>query len=402
MPRRSVFNEDAPVSADGATGVWWRRSAAADVSSTRITVIDGRVEARRATTPLPSALLAAGGQAYVFFVRLVATAGRIVVQLSDAADSGYLVRGPELTAAARRDLRWALRFKNQTLAVQIADDSDEPYAWVPPGTVVRDFVSAVYADPDRATEPVTLALLDGGAGSPVDFSDLTVPGQVLVAANLIGGNSAMTANLTVTLDLGGGATALPTGSYRTQLQALLPPGAAWPRGGDAVLTGLLDALAAEFHRADARAASLVEEADPHTAHELLPDWERAAGLPDECYPAADSLARRRRALVSRLTHLGGQSRRYFISLAAALGYDVAVTEFTPHDVTAEVTAPLYGQPWRFAWQVSAPPVTVFPMTVSSGVDEPLAAWGNEWLECAVRALAPAHTIVLFTYGARHG
>ncbi len=71
-------------------------------------------------------------------------------------------------------------------------------------------------------------------------------------------------------------------------------------------------------------------------------------------------------------------------------------------MTAEVTAPLYGQPWRFAWQVSAPPVTVFPMTVSSGVDEPLAAWGNEWLECAVRALAPAHTIVLFTYGARHG
>ncbi len=118
----------------------------------------------------------------------------------------------------------------------------------------------------------------------------------------------------------------------------MPPGAAWPRAAAAMLTRLLDALAAEFHRADARAANLVEEADPRTAHELLADWERMAGLPDECYPEANTLERRRRALVSRLTRPGGQSRRYFIGLAAALGYGVAVTEFTPHDVTATAAA----------------------------------------------------------------
>lgn len=41
--------------------------------------------------------------------------------------------------------------------------------------------------------------------------------------------------------------------YLRQLQALLPPGPAWPKDDDATLTRMLAALAAELSRVDGRA-----------------------------------------------------------------------------------------------------------------------------------------------------
>ena len=70
--------------------------------------------------------------------------------------------------------------------------------------------------------------------------------------------------------------------YRQALQSLLPPGPAFTREPNALLTKLLDALAQELYRADLRAAQLIDEAFPDTTTELLPDWERVAGLPDAC------------------------------------------------------------------------------------------------------------------------
>jgi uncharacterized protein YmfQ (DUF2313 family) len=81
--------------------------------------------------------------------------------------------------------------------------------------------------------------------------------------------------------------------YRDQLQALLPTGAAWPRDEDAQLSLLMHGLGGELARAHNRALDLLEEADPHTAAEMLVDWERVVGLPDPCIPLpTDGDARR--------------------------------------------------------------------------------------------------------------
>lgn len=188
--------------------------------------------------------------------------------------------------------------------------------------------------------------------------------------------------------------------YLRQLQALLPPGPAWPKDDDATLTRLLGALAAELARVDGRAQQLVEEADPRTVAELFADWERVAGLPDACAQAFggdQTMAQRRAALVGRLTTLGGQSPAYFIGLAATLGYAITITEFRAHCVNDDVECPLYDTAWNFAWQVNAALNTVTAITVDSTVEDPLAAWGNALLECVIKRLKPAQTTVLFSY-----
>lgn len=186
--------------------------------------------------------------------------------------------------------------------------------------------------------------------------------------------------------------------YLSQLQALLPQGPAWPREPDALLTRLLDGFAEEFARVDARADQLIDEADPRTTYELLADWERVAGLPGECVASlAQTVEQRRAALVAKLVERGGQSRAYFIALAAKLGYTVTITEFDEWTFDSDVDAPLTGTDWRFAFQVNAPLNTVGEWTFDSDVDAPFAWWGNELLECAINNDKPAHTVALFAY-----
>lgn len=193
---------------------------------------------------------------------------------------------------------------------------------------------------------------------------------------------------------------LTSTDYLAQLQALLPPGPAWSKDADAPLTRLLTGLSQELARVDGRALQLVEEADPRTVAELFADWERVAGLPDACavaFGGDQTVAQRRAALVGRLATLGGQSAAYYVGLAAALGYAITVTEFKLHTVQCTVNAPLYNGKWAFAWQVNAALNTVRKFDTNSLVNEPLGVWGNALLECVIKRLAPAHTIVLFSY-----
>lgn len=190
--------------------------------------------------------------------------------------------------------------------------------------------------------------------------------------------------------------------YRNQLQQLLPPGYAIPatEGTDAYL--LLDGIAQELARLDGRAEVLISEANPATTNEMLPDWERVAGLPDECSEGLDSsVEARRRALLAKLTATGGQSAAYYIQVAKALGYDVTITEFHPFRVgMSKVGEALTNGDWQFTWRINAPADTVSTFKVGlSTAGDPLATWGNDMLECFLNKIKPAHTILLFGYGA---
>lgn len=74
---------------------------------------------------------------------------------------------------------------------------------------------------------------------------------------------------------------------------LLPRGQAWPREIDSTLVLTVNGLANYWGYVDGRAADLLEtESDPRTTVELLPDWERNWGLPDPCFPSAQSITER--------------------------------------------------------------------------------------------------------------
>ncbi|MHC8326142.1 YmfQ family protein [Pseudomonas sp. LB1P83] len=195
---------------------------------------------------------------------------------------------------------------------------------------------------------------------------------------------------------------MPTAAeYREQLKSLLPPGQAFPRDPGSTLHDLLDGMSLELARVDARGSVLPLEVNPVTSLELLPDWERVAGLPDKCSGTLEeTLQGRRNALLAKLTSTGGQSAAYFIELAASLGYTVTIETFRSFRVGRSRAGDLLTNgPWAFTWLIRAPEVSVTSFRVGqSAVGERLRTWGNDTLECKINQLKPAHTVALFAYG----
>lgn len=187
--------------------------------------------------------------------------------------------------------------------------------------------------------------------------------------------------------------------YLAALQALMPRGRAWPRDADAVQTQVLSGLAPSYTRQNARANQLLVDAFPTTTIELLPEWEETLGLPDPCAGVSPTVYARRAQVVARIKSQGGQSAAYFIALAASLGYVVTITQFAPPRVgQARVGQPLNGSAWAHAWQINAALNTIVRSRVgTSTVGEPLAYWSNAVLECELREVMPAHTVLIFLY-----
>lgn len=189
-------------------------------------------------------------------------------------------------------------------------------------------------------------------------------------------------------------------AYLRHLQALLPPGIAWTREPNAVLTLLLQSLADGYAEVDADAIALVEESDPLTTNQLLADWERVLGLPESCdADIVQTTSERLFAVHMKLTTEGGQSPQFFIKLAERLGYTITITEFDSFRVGySEVGDALSNDAWAFVWQVNAAEDNIKDFSVGqSSVGDPLRSWGNDLLECIIRKYKPAHTKVLFAY-----
>lgn len=197
------------------------------------------------------------------------------------------------------------------------------------------------------------------------------------------------------------ARVLSAADWRLVLQGLMPRGRAWPRDPDAVQARFLGALGEPLAAQHARILDLLErESNPALAAEMLADWEAAYGLPDDCTGANADTAGRRGALLAKIIAQGGQSRAYFVAVAAQLGYAITIEEFRPFRVDiATVETPLYDTDWIFTWLVRAPETTVTEFQVErSTCEDPLRSWGNDSLECVLNRLKPARTAVLFAYG----
>lgn len=162
------------------------------------------------------------------------------------------------------------------------------------------------------------------------------------------------------------------------LQSLMPPGVSWTRDADAELTKLERALAYEPSRIKKRAADLIEEADPRTTTEMIDDWERVYGLPDECAQPT-TLVGRRAALLGKVRGALSPTVANITSIASQLGYEIGITEVTHSQMfscTSPCNAPLYTRQWMYLWQV--------------------ATWPGETddeLECVLDSLMPLHTVL---------
>lgn len=205
-------------------------------------------------------------------------------------------------------------------------------------------------------------------------------------------------------------------AYKKQILNLFPRGIAWPRQPNLMRDKVIEGYAAELVRADTRVRNMLREADPRTAIETLEDWERVAGLPDECViPSSMTIQERRARVVQRLTSTGSQSIGYFKDLATEMGYDVEIIEYRPF-LVGESEVGLVEKPsgagstlifgltelldLRLYWkiEVDGPRVTWFTVSESElGKDYLGKIDFATDLECVINKLKPAHTVLIFSY-----
>jgi uncharacterized protein YmfQ (DUF2313 family) len=205
--------------------------------------------------------------------------------------------------------------------------------------------------------------------------------------------------------------------YVTAFMRLLPQGIAWPREPDSVLARTCNGLANYWGHVDARAADLLErESDPRKTIELLPDWERAWGLPDPCLAEPLTIADRQRVLVQRMTLLGAQSRQWFSDALDWIHYDIApesIREYAPFmtgisrcgmtlDASGYRRWEIAEPEIRFYWRVHVDRARLTWFECGSGecgVDPHLIIGLATDLECLLRRWKPAHTDLIFDYSA---
>jgi len=206
--------------------------------------------------------------------------------------------------------------------------------------------------------------------------------------------------------------------YKDLLVNLLPPGKLWVPKEQPVFKALLDSFAPEFCQVDQRARDLLFEADPRqtTEAELLPDWQRLLGLPDECTPEVQTISEKQQQITQKYTNVGGLSKTFYEFLGAQLGFDVIVENqvnfiagraragdkltnyfnrvFEAGDVAG---TPLREVGWRFYFEVNMPIEAATVFVAGSLAGDALKTFENEVIECTMQKLKPAHAAIFPTF-----
>jgi len=190
--------------------------------------------------------------------------------------------------------------------------------------------------------------------------------------------------------------------YVILLKRLLPSGLAWPREQTTYMHKLLEALSEEFARLDVRAGvDLINEMDPTTTTELLPDYERLVELPDDLQTELSaSLEQRRKDIVRKLTTGGGQAPAFFVEIAAAFGYTVTIEEYFPFRAGRNRCGyRCFDVDWIHHWGIrSDQSVTLYFRAGQNRCGDRLRTSQNQGLEAVINDAKPAHTVVHFLYG----
>lgn len=164
---------------------------------------------------------------------------------------------------------------------------------------------------------------------------------------------------------------------------VLPRGRAWAKEVGSLLYELMDGMKQEWVRVHERALLLLEESQPETCNELLPEWEQFLKLPDDCDLDAQEFEDRRNQVIAKYRLKGGQSPAFMVALAERLGYTVTTRNYLPFQCGRSACGDsLYTDPlWSHWWEMKAPAATT----------------NRELLECSIRRAKPHHTELLFIY-----
>lgn len=194
-----------------------------------------------------------------------------------------------------------------------------------------------------------------------------------------------------------GRTAL---DYLGMLKRLLPIGRVWDAYPDSTMSNFLYGQAEELARIDQRFDDLMREADTRYTNELISEHETDFGIPDECSDPTATLEERRSECHTKLLARGGLTKEYYIELAAAYGYQITITEYTPFWSGVGASGDACGdQNNIFYWTVTinyqGGEYVYFTSGSSVSGDPLIKVTGLDTLICLISKYKPAHTIVLY-------
>lgn len=190
--------------------------------------------------------------------------------------------------------------------------------------------------------------------------------------------------------------------YAAQFMNLLPRGPAWDNVDTGLFRELIYGIVAEFKRISDQACVLENETFPLNTTQLLTDWERVLGLPDDCSAnISQSRSERRAAVAARVATIAEPTPSFFVSLAADFGYSIEVIEYFPSRVGRSRVGDRINAPGNeFTWKVVIPGNYTQSRRAIVGdtqIGDRIATWGDGSLECLIRQYKPAHTTLLFEY-----
>lgn len=186
--------------------------------------------------------------------------------------------------------------------------------------------------------------------------------------------------------------------YRDLLERLLPPGPLWILQAGAELRELFEAFGVELARVHNRGLSLLDDADPRTADELLADFERVLQLPDPVLGVPATIGARRALAWARWAARGGQTPAYFIAIAANLGLTVTITDrCQAFRAGSRAGSACWSAAWAYGWIVFADNGPIVTFRAGSRAGYRLQDARQPALEAMLWRYAPAHTIPVFVY-----
>jgi uncharacterized protein YmfQ (DUF2313 family) len=181
----------------------------------------------------------------------------------------------------------------------------------------------------------------------------------------------------------------------------LPVGRVWDRSFDpeSNLYKLLLGLSYEFFRIELLYKILAGELDIHQTVELISEWEKSVGLPDECMNIQGTVEERRAQVLQKFTNLGGvQTAEDFKRVAAIFGYDIEVIPAAPGSTFPMIFPFKFWPDGAYAHHtmvVELPEdladAQVFPYAFPIVFADALPSF----IECIFNKLAPANVRVIF-------
>lgn len=164
------------------------------------------------------------------------------------------------------------------------------------------------------------------------------------------------------------------------------------------LRKVLIGLACEWLRFRDKVDEVYDEYDINNTTQLIEEWEKTVGIPDDCFGNTGTIEERRINVLLKLAGVNATTAKQFEDIAAILGFTVTVTNGVDSS-TFPMTLPFVllsedEAPFTIVVTLDASlKPSGLPLTLPFTLTEQAPAI----LECFFEKLKPANTIIIFRY-----